>query len=198
MEIANRWADGEESVRGDRGRSPRNDDDKSDRRKRQKTMFVAAEYTKGRNSGYHGNREWKSKVEEKPMAKQLDEYCTIHAYRDKQTGELKANHTLRNCRKMQEYSQAMSQTQQQAVSRGYPMTPGGGAIAYGAPPPPQGSTREHDGSSTQSAEHFCAITRCRISCREGNARYDSEGVPLKTSIENKHSPSQYGSTGAAK
>ena len=33
MDIANRWADGEESVKGDRGRSPRNDDDKSDRRK---------------------------------------------------------------------------------------------------------------------------------------------------------------------
>ena len=84
------------TVRSDRGRSPRNDDDKGDRRKRQKTTFVAAEFTKGRDSGYRGNHDWKSKSEEKPINEQLDEYCTIHAYRDKQTGELKANHTLRN------------------------------------------------------------------------------------------------------
>ena len=32
MEIANRWADGEESVRGDRARSPKNDNDHNERR----------------------------------------------------------------------------------------------------------------------------------------------------------------------
>ena len=100
--------------------------------------FVAAGFSKGREGGYRGNRDWKPRPEEKPITQQLDEYCSIHAYRDKETGRLKANHTLRNCRKMQVISQALTQNQQQAVSQGYPTTPGGGAIAYGAPAAPTG------------------------------------------------------------
>ena len=136
METANRWAGGEESLRNDRARSPRDDGDRSDRRKRQRTRearksdFVAAEFSKNREGGYRGGRDWKSKPEEKPISQQLEEYCSIHAYRDKETGQLKSNHLLKNCRKIQLISEALNHSQQPAVSRGYPVTPGGGAIAY--------------------------------------------------------------------
>ena len=112
MEIANGWDDGEESVRGDRARSPKNDDDHNERRGKQRrtherdSEFVAAKFFKGGEGGYHGNRDWKPRPEEKPISQQLDEYCTIHAYRDKETGRLKANHIVGNCRKMQEIGRA--------------------------------------------------------------------------------------------
>ena len=144
MEIANRRADGEQSMRNDQGRLPKDDGDRSDRRKRRKTreaggtVFVIAKLSKSRDGGYRGNRDWKPRPEEKPINQQLDEYCSIHAYRNKETGRLKANHTLRNCRNMQVISQALTQNQQQAINQGYPKTPRGGAIAYGAPAPPAG------------------------------------------------------------
>ena len=73
MEIANRWADGEESLRSDRARSPKNNDGHNERRdKRRRTherdsKFVATEFSKGLEGGYHGNRDWKPRPEEKPI-----------------------------------------------------------------------------------------------------------------------------------
>ena len=79
MEVANRWADGEESLRNNQARSPRDDGDgnhSSERRKRRKTReggdseFVAAEFSKQRDGAYRGIRDWKLKTEEKPICEQ--------------------------------------------------------------------------------------------------------------------------------
>lgn len=127
MEVADRWADGEESVRNDQGRSPGDDGEgnrNSERRKRGKTReggdadFIAAEFSKSRDGGYRRNRDWKQKPEEQPISEQLEEYCSFHAYRDKETGKLKSTHLLKNCRKLQMINQALNQNQQQAISQG--------------------------------------------------------------------------------
>ena len=124
MEIANKWADGEESVWNERARSPQKDDgNRNERRKRQRTReagdseFVAAEFSKNRDGGYRGSREWRPKPEEKPISQQLDNFCSMHAYRDKESGQLKANHTLRNCRKLQMITQALTHNQRSEERR---------------------------------------------------------------------------------
>ena len=123
MDITNRWADGEESLRNERPRSP--DDNAFDgvdtfdsarrsgtdrRRKRKHRGFseadgaelVAAEFTGNRDGGYRKGREWqqrKGRDDGRPArsaAQQLLDPCTFHTYKD-ENGNIKSSHLLKDC-----------------------------------------------------------------------------------------------------
>ena len=113
MELANRWADGDNAICNERGHSLVDEDDgnrSSERRRKWKNRpyeqgenseNVAAGFTRNQDEGFRGNREWKKweRPEEKPVNEQFEEYCPMHLYEDKEKGKFKSTHLLKHCQK---------------------------------------------------------------------------------------------------
>src|SRR3954464_6554343 len=162
MDIANRWADGEDSVH--RAHSEEEYDygrRREHRSKRRSRVYddrdgpdmVAAGYADRRNDanrnsgGYCGGnfrdggrttQSWQRRDRDNgPSAyEKLSDPCTIHFYIDKQDGRKKASHMFKDCREFQKLSESMVQMRQQAPLPGFGNAPAPGEIARGAPPPP--------------------------------------------------------------
>src|SRR4051812_24704529 len=162
MDIANRWADGKDSIH--RAQSEEQDDYGRQRERRSKRRsriyddrdgsdMVATGYTDRRNDanrnsgGYRGGnfrdggrpaQSWQRRDRDNgPSAyEKLLGPCTIHFYNDMQDGKKKASHMLKDCREFQKLSESMVQMRQQAPLPGFGYAPTPGEIAHGAPPPP--------------------------------------------------------------
>src|SRR3954469_25287087 len=162
MDIANRWADGEDSIH--RAQSEEEDDYGRRRERRIKRRLrvyddrdgpdmVAAGYADHRNNahrnsgGYRGGnfrdggrpaQSWQRRDRDNgPSAyEKLSGSCTIHFYIDKQDGKKKASQMLKDCREFQKLSESMVQMRQQAPLPRFENAPAPGEIAHGAPPPP--------------------------------------------------------------
>ena len=138
MNIANKWADGEESmqyelvpVKVEPGASRIKDQDdnwrkngrNSDRRRKRKEQstdeadgmeFVAAEFSgrrddRPRKQGGDWRRGSQDSSRQARPPVQLDDPCTFHTFRNKK-GEITSSHTLRNCRRFQELIQLTGTT----------------------------------------------------------------------------------------
>jgi hypothetical protein len=134
MNIANKWADGEESMQyelvpvklepgtstvKDQVDSQHREGRSSDRKRKRKEQsvneddgkeFVAAEFSAPRNNNNSRRQggDWRRRPQDNNRQNrspvQLDDPCTFHTFRNKD-GEVASSHTLRNCRRFRELIQ---------------------------------------------------------------------------------------------
>ena len=103
--------------------------------------MVAAGFVGNQQRPYNDQRrEWRPRqpqaegLQQLPTAEQLAAPCRMHMYTDR-NGNRTANHLLQDCRQFRELAELIMRQQQAALQAGHPQVPG--AIAIGAPPPPQ-------------------------------------------------------------
>jgi hypothetical protein len=176
MDIANKWADGEDSVH--RAHSDEEDDYGRRRERRSKRRsrvyddrdgpdMVAAGYADRRNEnnrssgGYRGNnfcdggrptQTWQrcGRDDEPSAYDKLSGPWTIHFYIDKQDDKKKASHMLKDCREFQKLSEGFAQMREQIPNPGFGHASAPGDIAHGAPPPPPVEPSNHAIASVQN------------------------------------------------
>jgi hypothetical protein len=139
MDIANRWADGEDSVH--RAHLDEEDDYGRIRERRSKRKSRVYDDRDGPDMVATGYAELR---DDEPSAyDKLSGPCTIHFYIDKKDGKKKASHMLKDCREFHKLSKSMSQKRQRTPNPGYGHAPTPGDMAHGAPPPPQVGPSNH-------------------------------------------------------